>query len=69
MLNDPIVEEVRSVREKLAAQFGFNVHSIFADLRRKQTLLGSRVVRRERPSNTEQAAAPDRDFAALHPGR
>ena len=69
MLNDPIVEEVRSVREQLAAQFGFDAHSIFVDLRKKQATLGGRLVRRTRASDTEQAAAPDRDFAALHPGR
>ena len=69
MLNDPIVEEVRSVREQLAAQFGFNVRSIFAELRREQAKLGNRLVRRKRPSDTEQSGAPDRDSAALHRGR
>jgi hypothetical protein len=69
MWNDPIVEEVRSVRKQLAAKFGFDVHSIFADLRKRQAMLGSRLVRRSRASDTEQAVPPDRDFAPPHPGR
>ena len=69
MWDDPIVAEVRSVRERLAAQFGFDVHSIFADLRKRQAKLGGRLVRRQRAPETEQAAAPDRNSAALHPGR
>ena len=69
MRDDPIVAEVRSVRERLAAQFGFDVHSIFSDLRERQAKLGDRVVRRQRARGTEQAAAPDRDSVVLHPGR
>jgi hypothetical protein len=33
MNSDPIVEEVRLVRDKLARQFKYDVHAIFADLR------------------------------------
>ena len=69
MWEDPIVTEVRKVREQLARQFHFDVHAIFTDLRERQTLLGSRLVRRQRRTKAEQAAAPDQDSAALHPGR
>jgi hypothetical protein len=69
MWEDPIVTEVRKVREQLARQFAFDVHAIFADLRKRQTLLGSRLVRRQRRAKAERAAPPDRDSAALHPGR
>lgn len=69
MRDDPIVAEVRSVREQLAAQFGFDVHSIFRDLRERQAKLGDRVVRRQRAPETEHAAAPDRDSVVLHSGR
>jgi hypothetical protein len=69
MWEDPIVAEVRKVREQLARQFDFDVHAIFADLRERQTLLGSRLVRREKGSKAEPAAAPAQDSAALHPGR
>jgi hypothetical protein len=42
---DPIVAEVRRVRESLAAQFEFDVAAIFADMRRRQESLQDRLVR------------------------
>ena len=36
MINDPIVEEVRRVRDKLARQFDYDIHAIFADLRTRE---------------------------------
>ena len=33
MNNDPIAEEVRRTRDKLARQFNYDIHAIFADLR------------------------------------
>jgi len=33
MNEDPIVNEVRRVRDKLARQFNYDIHAIFADLR------------------------------------
>jgi hypothetical protein len=47
MWEDPIVAEVRQTRERLSAQFDFDVKAIFADLRRRQTALGERLVRRD----------------------
>lgn len=69
MWEDPIVSEVRRVREELAARFNFDVSAIFGDLRAKQASLGSRLVRRQRSTRAEQAAAPQRDSAPLDPGR
>ena len=69
MSEDPIVAKVRQIRERLAGQFDFDLHAIFADLRERQTLLGSRLVRRPKKGRTEQAAVPGRDSAVLHPGR
>ena len=69
MWDDPIVQEVRSTRERLAAELDFNVHAIFADLQDRQRRLGRRLVQRGRKPGSEQAAAPDRDSPALHPGR
>ncbi len=43
--DDPIVAEVRSIREQLCAKFDFDVKAIFADLRQRQAEHGSRVVR------------------------
>jgi hypothetical protein len=33
MNDDPIVSEVRRVRDKLAGKFGYDIHAVFADLR------------------------------------
>ena len=69
MAEDPIVSEVRKIRDQLARHFNFDLKRIFADLRERQISLGSRLVRRPKRAKADQAAAPDRDFAAPHPGR
>jgi len=69
MWEDPIVADVRRVRQELAARFNYRVSAIFADLRSKQARLGLRLVRGKRRQEGEQAAAPDDDSATLHPGR
>jgi hypothetical protein len=35
-MNDPIVEEVRRLREEHAARFNYGVDAIFEDLRKRQ---------------------------------
>ena len=45
MWEDPIVEDVHRTREKLAAEYDFDVKAIFADLRKRQANLGARLVR------------------------
>ena len=35
-INDPIIEEVRRVRDEHAAQFGYDLHAICEDYRRMQ---------------------------------
>jgi len=69
MWEDPIVQEVRREREKLSAQFDFDVDAIFEDLRKRQTTHGTRLIRPKKREDAEHPAAPDRDSAALHPGR
>ena len=69
MWEDPIVSEVRRVREQLASEFNFDLAAIFADLRKRQAALGSRLVRRRTKSKAQQAAPPDQGSAAPHPGR
>jgi hypothetical protein len=49
MWEDPIVAEVRRVREQLAARFNFDVNAIFADIQKRQAALGPRLVSRTRP--------------------
>ncbi|MFM9903239.1 MAG: hypothetical protein ACKVQJ_01555 [Pyrinomonadaceae bacterium] len=36
MFNDPIVEEVRRVRDKLAARFDYNIEAIVENARKEQ---------------------------------
>ena len=69
MHDDPIVNEVRKTRERLAEKYDFDISAIFKDLRERQGLLGKKLVRRGRKGIAEQAAEPDRNSAALHPGR
>jgi hypothetical protein len=44
MWEDPIVADVRRAREELSARFNFDVTAIFADIRKRQAALGSRLV-------------------------
>jgi hypothetical protein len=64
MRNDPIVEEVRQIRDVLAAQQNYDVKAIFADLRARQGALGSRLVpQRNRLRSACERPSPVRDFA------
>lgn len=44
MFKDPIVEEVRAVRQKHAAQFEFDLKKIAQDLKKKQEQSKRRIV-------------------------
>lgn len=50
MFDDPIVEEVRAIREQLAAQFNFDIRKIVEDAQRRQATSKFRIVSFERPS-------------------
>lgn len=50
MWEDPIVAEVREIREKLASKFGFDVKAIFADLRQRQGSLSGRLIPQKKTS-------------------
>lgn len=41
---DSIVEEVRKVKETLAAKFNFDVRALLADARKRETRHGKRLV-------------------------
>jgi hypothetical protein len=43
-MKDPIVEEVRRVRDEYARQFNYNLDAICDDLRKKQNQAGRKVV-------------------------
>jgi hypothetical protein len=48
MWEDPIVAEVHRTREKLAAEYSFDVTAYFADLRKRQAALGGRLVHQKK---------------------
>jgi hypothetical protein len=45
MVHNPITEEIREIRHRLAAQFDNDVYRIGAELRRRQATSGRQVVR------------------------
>jgi hypothetical protein len=44
MRDDPIVEEVRRIRERYAQQFGFDLHAMAEDLRKREQEHPERIV-------------------------
>ena len=58
MWEDPIVEEVHRTREKLAAEYNFDVKMMFAALRKREASLGGRLVAQKK--RAEPAAESDR---------
>ena len=63
MKNDPIVAEVRAIRDELAAQCGYDIKEIFRKLREQQAESGLQYVRypARRVTPTEDASAPNAD--------
>ena len=58
MWEDPIVAEVHRTREKLAAEYNFDVTAFFAGLRKRQAALGGRLVHQKK--RAEPTAEADR---------
>ncbi|MBM3290449.1 MAG: hypothetical protein FJY92_09880 [Candidatus Hydrogenedentes bacterium] len=57
MVEDPIVEEVRHVREALAAKYGFDIKAILAAARKRQAKSGRKTVSPlTNPARRRQAA-------------
>jgi len=44
MWDDPIVNEVRRVRDQLARKFDYDLKAIFDDIRERQKNLGDRLI-------------------------
>ena len=63
MPTDPITEEIRAVRHKLAAQFGNDLSRILADVRRRQASDGRTYVR---VAETFAASANGRTTGCTH---
>jgi hypothetical protein len=65
MWEDPIVAEIHRTREKLAAEFNFDITAFFAALRTRQAALGERLVRQKK--RAEQTAEADRGTGSAAP--
>jgi hypothetical protein len=52
MFRDPIVEEVRRIREANAARFNYDLDRIVEDARRRQEESGRKIIRAPRPPRT-----------------
>jgi hypothetical protein len=57
---DPIVADVRRIREELSAKFDFDLPAIFADLRARQASAGDRLVCVNRDRDSEQGTSLER---------
>ncbi len=54
MIRDPIVDEVRAIREQLSARFDFDIRQIVEDAQRRQASSQARVVSFQRPNQPLQ---------------
>ncbi len=54
MTRDPIVDEVRAIREQLAARFDFDIRKIVEDARQRQASSQARVVSFQKPNQPAQ---------------
>ena len=58
MWEDPIVADVHRAREKLAADCNYDIDAFFADVRKRQALLGAKLVPQK--NRAEPTAEADR---------
>ena len=52
---DPIVAEVRKVKERLAAKFNYDIDAMFRDLREREKTSGHRYVDLSKPARKAAA--------------
>jgi hypothetical protein len=57
MIRDPIVDEVRAIREQLSARFDFDIRQIVEDAQRRQASSQAHVVSFQRPNQPLQQTA------------
>ena len=59
MYDDPIVAEIRRLRDEYAKRFGYALDAICKDLREQQQRGGRRVVRRQPKRPSDLHASPN----------
>jgi hypothetical protein len=57
MIRDPIVDEIRAIREQLAARFDFDIRKIVEDAQKRQASSLARIVSFQRPNQPQLNAA------------
>lgn len=65
MIRDPIVDEVRAIREQLAAQFDFDIRKIVEDAQRRQATSQLRIVSFQKPNQTLQKVNAEQSAAVV----
>jgi hypothetical protein len=58
MFHDPIVDEVRAIREQLAAQSGFDIRKIIEAAQKRQVASKSRIVSYQQPTSLSGEELP-----------
>jgi len=62
-MNDPIVDEVRRVRDAHAARFNYDLHAIFLDIKKREKERGLNfvlgVARQPMPTGAATSVSPD----------
>ena len=58
MFHDPIVDEVRAIREQLAAQSDFDIRKIVEAAQKRQAASKSRIVSFQRPTRLSSEELP-----------
>ena len=61
MKNENPVEEIRRIRDEISAEYGCDVHRIFAALREEEKKHGDRLVHRAPRRAAEESAAALRE--------
>ena len=69
MFHDPIVEEVRAIREQLAAQFNFDIRKIIEDAQKRQATSKSRIVSFQTSNESLQPTGPAGAVSGGHSGQ
>ena len=59
MSSDPIVDEIRAIRDRIAARFNYDIDAIVKDAQEREVLCGRKVVCRppRRPEGWQEPAA------------
>jgi hypothetical protein len=67
MVDDPIVEEIRKIRDEHAARFNYDLDAIFDDFERNQKELGIPLVTLHPNRVPKPAATQDHPDGQKHP--